>query len=290
MLSGSQVAPASPWPGRSNAPRLGANEISVRPSACRSTTASMAGSPEPIRESPPASGTVWTWGRARRSSACASPSCVASFGRPVIFAQVQQHWEPPGFDGAIIAHSTLSGELVPGDRHVLGKPVTSWVCTGHTMLRPAQMVRTSGTRPPDLAAGSPRALSPTCCADDLDVQAGASNPARELTSGIERCYAAVVKIENDFRLSQACQQAWQRCWLYSHRPDTPTRAPDGLCWLRSTRAADKPALQSSWLWSILHHPALGFMTVYRTLDVLLTLRLVRKLHWKRAVMALRSRR
>ena len=29
---------------------------------------------------------------------------LASFGRPVIFTQVQQHWEPPGFDGKIIAH------------------------------------------------------------------------------------------------------------------------------------------------------------------------------------------
>ena len=41
---------------------------------------------------------------------------------------------------AIIARPGRSPKRIPGDRHVLGTHAASCVCTGHTMLRPAQIV------------------------------------------------------------------------------------------------------------------------------------------------------
>ena len=64
----------------------------------------------------------------------------------------------------------------------------------------------------------------------------------------------------------------------SRGPVTRTRVRGGpSCW-RSARRADRPAAPNCWLSATRIILPLGLVTVYRTLDLLLSLGLVRKLH------------
>jgi Fe2+ or Zn2+ uptake regulation protein len=87
-----------------------------------------------------------------------------------------------------------------------------------------------------------------------------------------------VKIENDFRfVSDISGSLGEMLAVLAHAGYSNTRARRAvLAALHEGGGQASPA--ELLVLGRVHHPALGLVTVYRTLDVLLTLGLVRKLH------------